>query len=145
MSYICLDCGNIFEDGEIESWVEPHGETMYGCPMCRGNYEEAVACSVCGSEHLEEDLNGGVCDDCINGYRRDFDFCYHISLCEEENISINALLISLFDKSDIEAILIEHIKNKMPDVDCSQFIDEDISWFGERLAEEVRKNEQAKG
>lgn len=144
MSYKCIECGNIFECGEQESWVEPHGEMLCGCPLCHGNYEETVSCAICGSEHLEDELNGGVCDECVDEYRKDFKTCYNISLCEEEQISINAFLASIFDKSDIEAILIEYIKERMPDVDCGKFIDSDISWFGERLAEEVKKNERKK-
>ena len=63
---------------------------------------------------------------------------------ETQEIEINALLASLFDVADIERILKEYVLERLHDVDCSQFIDEDISWFGEKLAEEVKKNENAK-
>ena len=117
---------------------------MSGCPLCKGDYEETVKCSICGSEHLEDELNGGVCDECIDEYRKDFQTCYEVSFGETEDIKINALLASLFDVSDIEQILKEYIRDKWQDVDCSQFIDEDKSWFGERLVEEVKKNENSK-
>ena len=153
MSYKCLDCGHIFEYGEEAVWSEFRGECfgvesyekMDGCPLCRGDYEETVKCSICGSEHLEDELNGGVCDECIDEYRKDFQTCYEVSFGETEDIKINALLASLFDVSDIEQILKEYIRDRWQDVDCSQFIDEDKSWFGERIAEEVKKNENAKG
>lgn len=152
MAYKCLSCGNIFEEGEQAFWSEggeywgtQFSQKMSGCPICKGEYEETVQCAVCGSEHLEDELSGGVCDECIDEYRKDFDRCYELSIGEKTEIKINSLLASLFDVSDIEQILKEYIRDRWQDVDCSPFIDEDISWFGERIAEEVRKNEQAKG
>lgn len=153
MSYKCLECGHIFENGEEAVWNENRGECwglpsyeeMSGCPLCKGNYEQTIPCEICGSEHLEDELNGGVCEECIDEYRKKFDICYNISLCEEKEITINALLATLFDRSDIEAILVEYIKKRTPDIDCSKFINEDKSWFGERLSEEVKNNENSKG
>lgn len=151
--YKCLFCGHIFEEGEQAYWKEDRGEycgtscseEMSGCPLCHGDYEETVSCEICGSEHLEDELNGGVCDECIDKYRKNFEVCYDVSSVETVNIEINALLASLFDVSDIEQILKEYIRDRWQDVDCSQFIDEDKSWFGERLVEEVKKNENGKG
>ena len=152
MAYKCLDCGHIFDDGEQAFWNEdgeywgtPFSQRMSGCPICKGAYEETTPCAVCCSEHLEEELNGGVCDECIDEYRKNFNACYELSIEEKTEIKINSLLAFLFDVSDIEQILKEYIRDKWQDVDCSQFIDEDKSWFGERIVEEVRKNEQAKG
>ncbi len=150
--YKCLDCGHIFEYGEESIRRESRGEfggtpcfeEMIGCPLCGGDYEETIPCAICGSEHLEDELNGGVCDDCIDEYRKDFNSCYEISMGETTEIKINSLLASLFDVGDIEQILKEYIRDRWQDIDCSQFIDEDISWFGERLAEEVKKNENRK-
>ena len=144
MAYKCIDCGHIFEEGEEARWVEPHGEMMDGCPLCRGVFEQTIPCEICGAEHLEDELNGGVCEECIDECRNDFNTCYKISFGETREIKINALLASLFDASDIEQILIEYIRDRQCDVDCSQFIDSDISWFGERLAEEVNKSENSK-
>ena len=117
---------------------------MSGCPVCKEEYEETVQCAVCGSEHFEDELNGGVCDECIDEYRKNFNACYEFSIGETTEIKINSLLASLFEESDIEQILKEYIRDKWQDVDCSQFIDEDKSWFGERIAEEVKKNEKGK-
>lgn len=147
MAYKCIECGNIFEEGEQAVWSESRGEywgqacseMMDGCPLCKGDYEENTRCAICGSEHLDDELNGGVCNECIDEYRKDFNACYDLCWNEKESIKINALLASLFDVGDIEAILVEYIKEKWQDVDCSPFIDSDISWFGEKLAEEVKK------
>ena len=150
--YKCLDCGHIFEDGEEKRYTENVGECFgfpayqefRSCPICGGDFEETVRCEICGEEHLSEELNGGVCDSCIDQKRKDFDACYKISLGETETIKINALLASLLEECDIEQILIDYIKTRLKQVDCSPFIDNDSYWFGERLAEEVRKNEQTK-
>ena len=144
MAFKCYNCGHIFEEGEQKRWVEPHGERVQGCPCCGGAYEKTLKCEICDSEHLEEELNGGVCDECINKYRKDFNTCYEVSFGEKASIEINSLLASLFDVSDIEQILKEYIRDRWQDVDCSPFIDEDKSWFGERIVEEVRKNENSK-
>lgn len=152
MAYKCVDCGHIFEEGEQGCWSENRGEfwgvscgeNMSGCPKCHGEYEKTVSCVVCGSEHLEDELNGGVCDECVDEYRKDFDACYDLCLCETTEIKINSLLASLLDIADIEQILKEYLKQNWGEIDCSKFIDEDKSWFGERLAEEVKKNENSK-
>ena len=102
MAFKCLDCGNIFEEGE--SWYESHGEKMNGCPCCGGAYEETKRCKICGGEFLEDELLGvGVCEDCVEEYKKDFDTCYAISeAAEKEEIKINALLASLLSVSKIE-------------------------------------------
>lgn len=139
MAYKCLDCGHIFDGDEIYSWYESHGETMSGCPTCGGDYEEMIQCEICGDEYLEGELCGGVCSNCIDDYRNNFEICYSVSIGETEGVEINALLASLFDPSDIEQILKEYIRNRMGEVDCGAFIDGDPDWFGERLAKEVNK------
>ena len=145
MAYKCLECGHIFEDGEESVWYEDYGRMMSGCPNCYGAYEETVECEICGAVHLSEELNGGVCDECIDEYRCDFDTCYAVFLGETQSVEINALLAALFDPCDIEQILKEHIKNRMPNIDCSGLIDADRSWFGDNLAKEVNKSENKKG
>lgn len=152
MAYKCLDCGNIFESGEEKSWRESRGEyfgfpcceEMSGCPVCGGSYKKTTQCEICGSEHFKDELSGGVCDECIDDYRKDFKMCKKIAFGEETEIRINSLLAKLFDVATMEAILCAYIENKEPNVDCSEFIDEDIIWFGEKLAEEVSKNENGK-
>ena len=152
MAYKCLECGHIFEEGEQARWSESRGEywgspcseNMSGCPRCKGDYEETTPCEICGSEHLEDELNGGVCHECIDEYRKNFDVCYEVSFGETEEIKINALLASLFDVGDIEQILKEYVESRCPNIDCGKFIDRDLYWFGEKLAKEVNNNENGK-
>ena len=145
MAYRCLECGHIFEEGEQARWEETHGldcppyEKMSGCPICKGSYEETKQCKICGGEFLEDELNGdGVCDECIEEYSKNFDFCYKISDNEKEEIKINALLTSLLDVDEIETILYHYLKTKR-DIDCSKFVNQDKDWFADKLVEEVSK------
>lgn len=72
--YICTKCNHIFEEGEAKTIRQNQGE-CFGfpayedfsvCPMCEGEYEKAVKCSICEEYHLEEDLTNGICDDCLD-------------------------------------------------------------------------------
>ena len=59
----CVECGHLFERGEEKSWIESHGESMKGCPICEGTYEEAKPCKVCGCyENVENDICKGCKD-----------------------------------------------------------------------------------
>ena len=152
MSYICLDCGHIFEEGEQTEWSENMGEYfgfpcvqyLTGCPKCGGEYEESTPCAICGSEHLEEDLNCGVCDECIDKYKHDIDMCYNVGKYDDEKVEINCFLASMFEKNEIEEILFEELKkrNEYVKVDCEKFINSDRSWFAERLLEELEKEKK---
>jgi hypothetical protein len=152
MSYKCLECGHIFEEGEESRWCESRGEfwgtpcseEMSGCPLCKGEYEETIPCEICGAEHLKDELTCGVCDECIDERRNDFETCYKLSKDDKTEVKINSLLASLFDSADIEQILKEYVRERCADVDCSQFIDDDISWFAEMLVKEVKNNEKSK-
>ena len=138
MALKCTECGHIFEEGEQAQWTEMHGfdygggEEFSGCPRCHGEYEETTPCAVCGLERTDEELFGGVCEKCIDKCRHDVAMCAEVGAENREEVKINSFLLSIFDGKDIEAILFERLK-KYSDVDCSAFIDNDITWFGEQL------------
>ena len=152
MSYICLDCGHIFEDGEQahrketrgEYWGSSCSEDVSCCPLCGGEYAKSVPCSICGSEHLEEDLNGGLCDECIDKYKNDIEMCFKIGKNDDDKVELNCFLASMFEKSEIEELLFEELtrKTKYVTVDCEKFINSDRSWFAERLVEELEKEKK---
>ena len=152
MFYKCLECGHVFEEGKEAVWLEDRGEywgvhcseKMCGCPKCKGEYEKAVKCEICGEYHFFEELNGGVCDGCIDKYSKDFKVCYNISFGETQSVEINSLLACLFEPSDIEAILKEYIKEKCLDIDYTEYVEQDKDWFGQQLVKEVKKNEHCK-
>lgn len=70
--YKCVDCGHLFEDGEEAVWDEPRGEywgwscteSVCGCPVCHGDYEEASECKECGEWHFSDELTDGLCEKC---------------------------------------------------------------------------------
>lgn len=137
MTFICFDCGRVFDESEFSHWIETHGERMEGCPNCQStSYEETVCCAVCGEIHGESETIDGVCEKCIDERRKDFDFCYKASIDQKTEININSLIASLFDVSEIEQILVEYIKRRWKDVDCSAFIDDDVYFFAEVLKKE---------
>lgn len=154
MSFKCLDCGHIFEEGEAAVWGESRGEywgvscseEVSGCPLCHGDYEETIPCDICGSEHLEDELNGGVCEDCIYEHRYDIETCFNIGANDPADIKINCFLSTMFSNKDIECILMKILRDsaKTNKVDCRKFIRGNIVWFAENLVEEVNKNENAK-
>lgn len=153
--YKCIECGHIFEEGEQSVWKEDRGEywgvpcseTMYGCPICKGDYERSVRCEICHSEHLAEELKGGVCEECIEDYSHDADMCKRIGAHSPDKIEINLFLATMFTKDEIEEILFEIVKRDASHLktDFKRFVETDEYWFGERLAEEVRKDENTKG
>lgn len=156
MSYKCLSCGNIFEDGEQANWSESRGEfcgtpcykKMSGCHLCHGEYEETTPCEICGCEHTEDELQGGICEECIEKYRYNIEVCNNIGKKDDEIIKLNCFLALMFSKEEIEEILFRELQivEKYTKIDCGNFIFEvDQDWFSERLVEEVKKNEQTKG
>lgn len=151
MTYKCLECGHIFEEGEEghyfengECWGAPYSQKIYCCPLCKGDYDVTTPCEICGSEHLEEDLNGGLCDECIDKYKNDIEMCFKIGKNDDDKVELNCFLASVFEKDEIEEILFEELKklNKYVTVDCEKFINSDRSWFAERLLEELEKEKK---
>lgn len=63
--YKCLECGNIFEEGEERTWREDYGEELSGCPCCGGAYDEAYYCKECDSQFVEDELYEGYCFNCL--------------------------------------------------------------------------------
>lgn len=80
--FICEDCGRVLTEDEIESWIEPHGEELSGCPSCGGNVVEAEECSVCGKDYATTSLRAVVwhgkgiddliCENCRNNILEEF-------------------------------------------------------------------------
>lgn len=146
--YKCLHCGSVLKDEELSVIREQVGwfgecEEKFACPYCHQDVENAKQCKICGSYHFDENMNGGVCDDCIEDKKNDIDLCFEIGKNCEESVSLNCFLLSMYSKEDIERILLEDLKkeNTYTRVDCKPFIDEDKEWFAEMMIKEVKKNE----
>lgn len=149
MTYKCLECGHIFEEGEEGHyyekgtfWGELYSNKIKCCPLCNGDYAETTPCKICGSEHLDNELINGICEECLEDCRYDINICYEIGKSETESIELNSFIVSLFDREEMEEILFKALLQEEKiygKVDCQKFIDVDKSWFAERLAEEVKK------
>ena len=72
--YVCCACGTVFNEYEIEHWIEYHGleyggEHWSGSPCCKENYVEAHLCDCCGEiictdKYVEID-DQKYCWDCV--------------------------------------------------------------------------------
>lgn len=67
MTYICLDCGHHFDEGEQAQFKEAHGERYSACPVCGGDYEKAEWCRQCKGDFLADKVYGGYCRECLEG------------------------------------------------------------------------------
>ena len=77
MWYYCLECGNVFEDGEAHEYTESVPsitglmvtKRYGGCPVCGGEYQEADTCRKCGGAFAPEDLVARLyCRDCLEEF-----------------------------------------------------------------------------
>ena len=143
--YKCLECGNLFEEGEEATWSENRGEfwgspcseSVSGCPICKGEYEKTTKCKLCNSENLKDELTSGICDDCLEEYSTNIDVVFKMAKGSEDTISINSFLYSVYDKETIEEILLENLKQtaKYRQEKIKKFFNDDKTWFAERLQE----------
>ena len=146
MRYQCHECDRQFEEPDIIT--EAHGitdgscEKIGVCPYCKGYFEEMAQCRICGEYFTEDELSGGVCDECVYEKATDIEFCYNLET--EETIKINGFIASVFTEEQINEILWNRIKeiNRMVNISCYDFIDSDKSWFAEKLIKE--KNDAEK-
>ena len=112
------------------------------CPNCKSDcFEELHSCQLCGDEFLQDELYGGVCKSCIEDYKFDVDTCIDIGAKAKQTVEINSFFAAMYTPEQIEALLLRDIKeaHSIMKVDCTPFIEGDLSWFGEELAKEVLK------
>lgn len=141
--YKCLECGNIFDEGEQVEWNERHGldtppyEHFSGCPICNGEYEETRSCKHCRAEFLPDEMHSGLCDECLDEYRFCFEYCEKIGAECKTEIEINSLYTTLLTEFQIEEILHKTLSesNKLIKIDCKQFIEDDKDWFASKVIE----------
>lgn len=126
--YICEDCGKLFEEEECEIEYQPMSDefpsyiTKRIIPKtcsCGGDFVEAQKCVKCGEYTASE---YGLCDSCLES-EKTIDNCLEIGDEWQEDVKLNGFLMTFFDKSEIEHILKEHIKNS-PDKARQKAIEE---------------------
>lgn len=93
--YRCLECGNLFEDGEEVVWEETHGldsppyEKWSGCPLCKGGYKTINPCKICGS--YNHDPAEDYCNQCKKDVKKRFADFIEEEFTEEERDLLNEL------------------------------------------------------
>jgi hypothetical protein len=102
--FICLECGNVFEDAKDYEERHPYGEGYASehfscCPYCGGDYEDAISCDECGEYFPSEELVDGWCPHCISEYMDD---------CENKIVDI---IHSQISKEDFDRLPEEFIDN----------------------------------
>lgn len=142
MRYQCHNCLRDFEEPDIIE--EPHGEKHGVCPYCKGYFEEMTQCRICGQYFTEDELSGGVCDECIYEHDTDHELCYRLGEKSTELVSINSFLASAFTVEQINEILYHRLKeiSRITNISCYNFIDSDKSWFAEQLIKEKNNAEE---
>lgn len=144
--YICEDCGKIVAEEDVsahnesigEYWGVPCFETIYSCPHCGGELEEATECVVCGGWSSEDN---GICDDCLDKLTTD-ENCLDIGEENLEKIKINGFLYSAFNEDEINNILWEKLKEdqiKLDEVKVA-YRDYDKSYFAEWVKNKWKEN-----
>lgn len=138
----CYECGATFS--EPESYQERVGE-YFGtpayvdrccCPNCRHDeYEEVHQCEICGEWFFDEELDDGICEDCIDEgkekYHDNVKACLEILKDEKKKIEINPVLAMLLKPSVIEQILTEYVLNNS--FDCKDVVEQYEDWFIEEI------------
>ncbi len=148
--YKCLECGHIFDRGEErivqecrgEYWGHVVYEDVAECPHCGGVFDETVRCVKCYSEHLEDELWCGVCEECIK--EEAFKYVWEMTKDQTESVNISSLVASLFDEEQINNMLFEYVMGHYPNIDCEDYVKLNMLELGEAIAKEVKKNENEK-
>lgn len=144
--YVCHICGDVF-DGDLPTAIEPHGEELpiLACNRCRwGEYVEAKECKACG-EYFPDNNNYGFCDTCIDE-NATIEMAIELGENDLVNMEINSLLVSLFTREEIEAILLKIVKENRLKYKrkCNWYCLEsrNIDNYVEELRYKVRQNKE---
>jgi hypothetical protein len=148
--YQCHECDRRFEEPDIIT--ETHGMTdgsceKHGvCPYCKGYFEEMTQCRICGQYFTEDELSGGVCDDCIYQHDTDIELLYRLGNEEDakETVLLNGFIASVLTAELISEIVIRELRtlNYVGCINCTEFIGSDKSWFAEQLIKEKQNAEK---
>lgn len=96
--YKCMECEHLFEEGEQKTWKEDRGEfwgspcyeEMSGCPLCDGEYDEAIPCKICGGYGEMEDEEE-YCNECKKDVLKRFQTFINAEFTVEERRLLNEL------------------------------------------------------
>jgi predicted Zn-ribbon and HTH transcriptional regulator len=100
---VCRECGYVFEEEEASNWVEEHGEENCGCPRCKGEFEEAARCKICGEWFLDNGIDE-VCEECKE-QNLTYSNALKVGDKEKQTVEINGFLASVYSISEINDII----------------------------------------
>jgi predicted Zn-ribbon and HTH transcriptional regulator len=100
---VCRECGYVFEEEEASNWVEEHGEENCGCPRCKGEFEEAARCKICGEWFLDNGIDE-VCEECKE-QNLTYSNALKVGDKEKQTVEINGFMASVYSISEINDIL----------------------------------------
>lgn len=144
----CYDCEATFS--EPRNYTEKMGEcfgfpayeSFSCCPECGGSFDEAKQCKICGEWFFEDELDDGICEECLAEneaeYRYNVKACFDVLKNETMQIEINPVLAMLLKKSEIEEELLKMLL-ECSSVDCSSVIKEYEDWFIEEIKKGVQE------
>ena len=130
--YICTQCKNIFEEGEAKVIHENQGEcfglpaieSFTVCPICEGEYEESVKCSICEEYHLEEDLTNDICDECL-----------------DKEVDYDKVLKFLLDTEELKSFVFDFFfTNKIFGDNLQKAINDELTWWFKRKVFDEKLN-----
>lgn len=143
--YICEQCGKIYEDDEIESLIDggegdpevalckPIYSTMFiereDTCSCGGDIMKAKTCEKCGC-YMPSNTHR-LCAMCRDEYKT-ADTMLKIGFDNREIRKINGFLASVFDDSDIDAILLDcfnHMNKEEQEKYVNAYCEEDIDYY----------------
>lgn len=132
--YECNHCGYLFDISDAATRreaVAPYGEGIaYDyfdvCPRCGdGNLSTVEVCDICGDIVAYGDLDGGVCENCMQTMRYDTKLCLKYGRRNKEIVALNSFLLYMFDANDIEQLLTNALNDTIKqfgDIDCADYI-----------------------
>lgn len=122
MSWICNECGAIFDDPKTVRGID--GDGWSECPSCGSeDYEEAKECERCGDVVSESDAYGFdhcVCKSCINDHRHNIRLLMKATENEGYDVSIPALARYILSDAEIEDVLTKELERKL---ECAKEFD----------------------
>lgn len=134
---ICENCGKIYDEDDVGTYLEAHGERRGEVCSCGGELVEAVHCEIC-DEYIPEGEH--ICYGC---YDNGITVENAVKLGEEQPIyiPINEFIAHTLPVKDINYILIQYIYDNYTDKskEVRDYLELDPTVYEDFLIEESAK------
>lgn len=134
---ICENCGKIYDEDDVGTYLEAHGERRGEVCSCGGELVEAVHCEIC-DEYVPEGET--ICYGC---YENGMTLENAVKFGEEQpiDIPINEFIANVLSVEEINSILIEYVYANYKDK-CNEvrnYLELDPNCYEDFLIEESAK------